>query len=116
MKSSKTLSILATAAAVTFGGVAIAQSTTAPGTNGTNATIDSPVMHPQDSRVGDLSAQPGTTADTSQSNLDTQSMGAGSSTLNTDASLNSDSGTLDNDASVSGAGNYDMLEPRADRN
>lgn len=113
MKSSKTLSILATAAAVTFGGVAIAQSTTAPDTN---AMIDSPVTQPEDSRVGDLSAQPGTTADTSQSNLDTQSMGAGSSTLNTDASLNSDSGTLDNDASVSGAGNYDMLEPRADRN
>lgn len=109
MKSKYTLSALATAAAVAFGGVAIAQVSSGENTADTSVSADanaSATPSANDSlansdRIGDNNAS---------GSLDTQTMGASGSGLNNDTSMDSDT-TMNTDDSSSD----DLLAPQADR-
>jgi len=109
MKSTKyTLSALATAAAVAFGGVAIAQVSSGDTPAGMSASADTELstgntLSNNDTNMNGSNASAGS--------VDTQTMGAGGSGLSADANADLNSDTNMNSDMESD----DLLAPRADR-
>jgi len=117
MKSSKyTLSALATAAAVAFGGVAIAQvssDTGASASAGTDTSLNAADTSISGSASGSSDLSSGTSASNSGSldsgSTDTQTMGASGSAMGADSSSSGQLGMS------SDTGSDDLLAPQADR-
>lgn len=109
MKSKYTLSALATAAAVAFGGVAIAQVSSGENTADTSVSASANASDSNMSTNGSLSNSDRIGDNDTNGSLDTRTMGAPGTGLDADANADADL-NMNSDT-----GSDDLLSPQADR-